>query len=71
MVDDFEDQIEKMMDVAQDAPNPGILAEDAATWSLPATTTAVWSPKGDCEQRCDGKLVVTSTQRQEHWTAKA
>jgi transposase len=36
-----------MMDVAQDAPNTVILAEDEATWSLQATTTAVWAPKGE------------------------
>jgi hypothetical protein len=37
----------KMMDVAQDAPETVILAEDEATVSLPATTTAVWAPKGE------------------------
>jgi transposase len=35
------------MDLVQDAPQTLILAEDEATRSLQATTSAVWAPRGE------------------------
>lgn len=42
------------MDIAQTAPQTVILAEDEASLYLQATTTAVWSPRGQTPTvRCD------------------